>query len=63
MTEKMTGDEMYENRKSEVEAGLGLGEQDEKLTRKVLLKMDSQCVHHLIILPVDMRKFSWTDSI
>jgi hypothetical protein len=52
MTEKMTGDEMYENRKGEVEAGSGLGEQDEKLTRKVLLKMDSRFVHQLIIFPV-----------
>jgi hypothetical protein len=41
-TEKMGSDEMYENRKSELEAGLG--EQDEKLTRKVLLKMDSRYV-------------------
>jgi hypothetical protein len=50
-TEKMGSDEMYENGKSELEAGLG--EQDEKLTRKVLLKMDSRyaptcfsnCIH------------------
>jgi hypothetical protein len=43
-TEKMGSDEMYENRKSEVEAGFGVGEHDERLTRKVLLKMDSRYV-------------------
>jgi hypothetical protein len=52
---------MYENRKGEVEAGSGLGEQDEKLTRKVLLKMDSRCVLHLILF--QYAKLCWTDSI
>jgi hypothetical protein len=53
MEAKMHNDEMYEHRKEGgVEAGLG--EQDEKLMRKVVLKMDVRYVCNLAVLGVDV---------